>query len=70
MTHSEKVMRIQADKLANLLGYPPNTFFEIAELKAIEAADPGTEITFRGKKLQLSPTMKATANVLLHKVQQ
>lgn len=65
---SEKVIRKQSDKLAERLDLPPNTFFELSELQALEEADINTEIIFRGKPIRISPSIKAMAHIILFKI--
>lgn len=64
----EKVLRIQADKLANILGYPPNTYFEVEELELLEQGETGSEVAFRGKNYKVTPALKAAAHIILHKI--
>lgn len=68
MAHNERITRIQADRLAKELGFPPNTFFEKEELNTLKNAEFGKEFIFRGKTVTISPTMKAMANIILEKI--
>ncbi len=69
ITISDKVIRKQSDKLAEKLDLPPNTFFELSELQALEEADINTEIIFRGKPIRISPSIKAMSHILRVKIQ-
>lgn len=64
----EKVLRKQADKLADMLGFPPNTHFEISELEMIENAGIRADIEFRGKTITVTPSMRAAAHIILFKL--
>jgi hypothetical protein len=65
---SEKVLRIQADKLAKMLEYPPNTHFDISELETLRNAEIGTSVDFRGITVSVTPSMKSTARIVLFKI--
>lgn len=66
---TDKVIRIQGDKLAGLLGLPKNTYFEISELEELMNTPMDIRsITFRGKKVDFTPAMKTLAGILVDKI--
>lgn len=64
-----KVIRIQADRLAAEIGLPPNTFFEISELEQIATSAYGIELEIKGVKFTTSASKKALADILLVKIE-
>jgi len=68
-TDPDRILRIQADKLAEAIGLPKQTKFEIAELKALSTSPINTELTFRGKKIITGAGVRALADLLLIKIE-
>ena len=64
-----KILRIQADRLAKEIGLPENTFFETSELNQIATATHGTELTIKGVTFTMSASKKALADILLIKIE-
>lgn len=69
MVKNDKVIRIQADRLAEDLGLPAMTHFELEELDMIANTDVGQrEIKFRGKTVKFTPRVKSIADLLRRKI--
>lgn len=64
----DKVMVIQAERLSKELGIEPGSFFTSKELEQLTTTEANKEIEFRGKKVKITMSAKATAGILLTKV--
>jgi hypothetical protein len=66
---ADKVIRIQGDKLATLLNLPKKTYFELSELETLANTPMDVRsITFRGKKVDFTPSVKTIAGILIEKI--
>lgn len=65
---AEKIIRLQADRLARELGLEEGTFFEMEELELISTTQYGAEITIKGVKSTASASRKALADIILMKI--
>lgn len=63
-----KVVRIQADRLAKEIGLEKGTFFEISELELISNAAYGEEVEIRGLKFTSNASRKALADIIIRKI--
>jgi hypothetical protein len=63
-----KVIRIQGDKLCEMLGLPPKTKIELNVIKEIADAPVKSFVVYNGKNYVVDPSMKAIAGVLLAKI--
>lgn len=64
----DKILRIQADKLAELLGLKPGTYLVRSMIKRIAEAKCGDEIDIDGTTVKVTPSAIGLANVILTKV--
>lgn len=64
----DKIMRIQADKLCEQLGYAPGTYIPRDILEKISKAQFKDELFINRKPVIVSPSMYAIAKLLLSKI--
>ena len=64
----EKVLRVQADKLASLLGLNPGTYLDRIMIKNISKAKCGDTMTIKDQKITLTPSAIGLAEVILKKI--
>lgn len=66
--HSDKVIRIQGDKLCEYLGLKPETKIELSVIKKIASSQFGDTITINGTDIVLSMHAIGIAKVLMEKI--
>ena len=68
-SHSDKVIRIQGDKLCECLGLKQGTKIELNIIKQIAASQFGDTITIQGKPITLSMHAIGLSRILLEKIE-
>ena len=65
----DKVVRIQGDKLCELLGYKKGTKIDIEIIRAVANSEIWDMIVLDGRSVRLSPYALAVAKTLLGKIE-
>lgn len=68
-SHSDKVIRIQGDKLCEYLGLKQGTKIELNIIKQIASSQFGDTITIQGKSIILSMHAIGVSRILLAKIE-
>jgi len=68
MSDADKIIRIQADRLAELLGLEKGTYIPAEDLKLISTTCPGMDIIIQQKPVTISTRAHVLAMLLLEKV--
>lgn len=67
--HCDKVIRIQGDKLCELLGYEKGTKIDVEIIRAIANSEMRDMIVIDGREIELSMRTVAIAKILLEKIE-
>ena len=67
--HCDKVIRIQGDKLCELIGYEKGTKIDVEIIRAIANSEMMDMIVIDGRGIELSMRMVAIAKILLEKIE-
>lgn len=63
-----RIIRVQADTLAQLIGMEPGSFIETDLIKKLAKANAGEMITINGKQIRVTPSAIGLANILDEKI--
>ena len=66
----QQVIRIQADKLCEMIGIPKGTFISFNLIKAISLTRVGDVVIIEGKEIPVSVHMRGVAQILVEKVKE
>ena len=67
--HCDKVIRIQDDKLCELIGYEKGTKIDVEIIRAIANSEMMDMIVIDGREIELSMRTVAIAKILLEKIE-
>ena len=67
--HCDKVIRIQGDKLCELIGYEKGTKIDVEIIRTIANSEMMDMIVIDGRGIELSMRMVAIAKILLEKIE-
>ena len=67
--HCDKVIRIQGDKLCELLGYEKGTKIDVEIIRSIANSEMMDMIVIDGREIELSMRTVAIAKILLEKIE-
>jgi hypothetical protein len=67
--HCDKVIRIQGDKLCELLGYEKGTKIDVEIIRSIANSEMMDMIVIDGRGIELSMRTIAIAKILLEKIE-
>lgn len=67
--HCDKVIRIQGDKLCELIGYEKGTKIDVEIIRAIANSEMMDVIVIDGREIELSMRTVAIAKILLEKIE-
>ncbi len=67
--HCDKVIRIQGDKLCELIGYEKGTKIDVEIIRAIANSEMMDMIVIDGRDIELSMRTVAIAKILLEKIE-
>lgn len=67
--HCDKVIRIQGDKLCELIGYEKGTKIDVEIIRAIANSEMLDMIVIDGREIELSMRTVAIAKILLEKIE-
>lgn len=67
--HCDKVIRIQGDKLCELIGYGKGTKIDVEIIRAIANSETMDMIVIDGREIELSMRTVAIAKILLEKIE-
>ena len=67
--HCDKVVRIQGDKLCELIGYEKGTKIDVEIIRAIANSEMMDMIVIDGREIELSMRTVAIAKILLEKIE-
>ena len=67
--HCDKVIRIQGDKLCELIGYEKGTKIDVEIIRAIANSETMDMIVIDGREIELSMRTVAIAKILLEKIE-
>jgi C-terminal processing protease CtpA/Prc len=67
--HCDKVIRIQGDKLCELIGYEKGTKIDVEIIRAIANSEMMDMIVIDGREIELSMRTVAIAKILLEKIE-
>ena len=67
--HCDKVIRIQGDKLCELIGYEKGTKLDVEIIRAIANSEMMDMIVIDGRGIELSMRTVAIAKILLEKIE-
>ena len=67
--HCDKVIRIQGDKLCELIGYEKGTKIDVEIIRAIANSEMMDMIVIDGRGIELSMRTVAIAKILLEKIE-
>ena len=65
----DKVIRIQGDKLCELIGYEKDTKIDVEIIRAIANSEMRDMIVIDGREIELSMRTVAIAKILLEKIE-
>ena len=67
--HCDKVIRIQGDKLCELIGYEKGTKIDVEIIRTIANSEMMDMIVIDGREIELSMRTVAIAKILLEKIE-
>ena len=67
--HCDKVVRIQGDKLCELIGYDKGTKIDVEIIRTIANSEMMDMIVIDGREIELSMRTVAIAKILLEKIE-
>ena len=67
--HCDKVVRIQGDKLCELIGYEKGTKIDVEIIRTIANSEMMDMIVIDGREIELSMRTVAIAKILLEKIE-
>ena len=67
--HCDKVIRIQGDKLCELIGYEKGTKIDVEIIRTIANSEMRDMIVIDGREIELSMRTVAIAKILLEKIE-
>lgn len=62
------IVRVQGDRLADLLGLPHNTYFKREELERITKTNFGDTVMINSKSVKVTFKIKGLASILIGKI--
>ena len=67
--HCDKVIRVQGDKLCELIGYEKGTKIDVEIIRTIANSEMMDMIVIDGREIELSMRTVAIAKILLEKIE-
>lgn len=68
MATDDKVIRIQADKLCELIGLPKGSYIPRSTIELIAKSKLLTVVNINGRDIKVTPSLIAVAQVILGKI--